>query len=202
MHGVVRERAAGDARTSPTRARRSAARADLLSAGALRRSSRRARRTRSTTSPRRRSCPDSWAALAVHDARDRGRRRRADRRRARARARGARRDRVLARDLRRRTPRARSARTRRAARAAPTGPPSSPRTSSSALARAARRAAPLLGDPLQPRVAAARAGVRHAQGDAAAARDQPRPPASGSRSGTSTRCATGRRRATSSRACG
>ena len=59
-----------------------------------------------------------------------------------------------------------------------------------------------LGDPLQPRVAAARTRVRDAQGHARRGRDQARPRHASSPSATSTPSATGATRATTSRPCG
>ena len=57
-------------------------------------------------------------------------------------------------------------------------------------------------DPLQPRVAAPRAGVRHAQDHLARRGDQARPARRAARSATSTPSATGATRRTTSRRCG
>ena len=58
------------------------------------------------------------------------------------------------------------------------------------------------GNPLQPRVRAPRARVRHAQGHARRRRDQARACSRSWRSGTSMRSATGATRRTTSRRCG
>ena len=166
--------------------------ADLLDPASIARAvAERRARTRSTTSPRRRSCPTRGTTRPRSIGGDRRRHRRAAGRRRGARRRRARAGRQLERDLRRRR--------RLAAAEDVADAPAQPlRRGEARRAWARRRAArtprplPRLGDHVQPRVAAAARAVPAAQGHRRRRRDRARRRPRRSRSAISRPCATGR----------